>query len=41
MGDFMMKQVSPTTAALLGEQPFDMKTGQGFGCHNCHTSAAK
>jgi hypothetical protein len=41
MGDFMMKQVSPTTASLLGEPPFDIKTGQGFGCHNCHTAAAK
>jgi cytochrome c553 len=41
MGDFMMKQVSPTTASLLGQQPFDPKTGQGFGCHDCHTTSAK
>jgi hypothetical protein len=41
IGDFMIKQVSPTTASLLGEAPFDPKTGAGFGCHNCHTAAAK
>jgi hypothetical protein len=41
VSDFMMKQVVPNMATLLGEQPFDIKTGQGFGCHNCHTSEAK
>jgi hypothetical protein len=35
--DFMAKQVEPTMAALLGEQPFDMKTQKGFGCFDCHT----
>ena len=35
--EFMMKQVEPQTAALIGEQPFDMKTNTGFGCFNCHT----
>ena len=34
---FMMKQVEPQTAQLLGEQPYDMKTNTGFGCMNCHT----
>jgi hypothetical protein len=34
--DFMM-QVEHTTADLIGEQPFDPKTMQGFGCLNCHT----
>jgi hypothetical protein len=34
---FMSKQVAPTMAGLLGEQPYDMKTQQGFGCFNCHT----
>jgi len=34
---FMMKQVEPQTAQLLGEQPFDPKTNTGFGCFNCHT----
>lgn len=34
---FMKDQVEPQMAALLGEQPFDMKTGQGFGCYGCHT----
>jgi hypothetical protein len=41
MSDFMLKQVSPTTASLLGKAPFDPKTGEGFGCHGCHTAAAK
>jgi hypothetical protein len=35
--DFMMKQVEPQTAQLLGEQPYDPKTQAGFGCFNCHT----
>ena len=35
--EFMMKQVEPQTAQLLGEQPYDMKTNTGFGCFNCHT----
>lgn len=35
--DFMSKQVVPTMASLVGEQPFDPKTGQGFGCLECHT----
>jgi hypothetical protein len=35
--EFMAKQVVPTTAGLLGEQPYDPKTQQGFGCLECHT----
>ena len=35
--ELMTKQVVPTMASLLGEQPFDPKTGQGFGCSECHT----
>jgi hypothetical protein len=35
--DFMMQQVVPQMAALVGEQPFDVKTGKGFGCFECHT----
>jgi hypothetical protein len=35
--DFMMKQVVPTMASLVGEQPYDMKTNSGFGCFECHT----
>jgi hypothetical protein len=34
---FMMEKVVPDMASLLSEQPFDMKTMQGFGCHGCHT----
>jgi hypothetical protein len=35
--DFMMKQVQPTMAGLVGEQPYDPKTKAGFGCFECHT----
>ncbi len=35
--EFMMKQVEPQMAALLGEPPYDPKTKQGFGCFDCHT----
>jgi len=34
---FMMEKVEPDMAGLLNEQPFDVKTMQGFGCHGCHT----
>jgi hypothetical protein len=34
---FMGTKVVPDMANLLGEQPFDMKTHQGFGCFECHT----
>jgi hypothetical protein len=37
MFKFMMEQVEPQTAQLLGETPYDPKTQQGFGCFNCHT----
>jgi hypothetical protein len=35
--DFMVKQVVPTVAQLVGEQPYDPKTQKGFGCFECHT----
>ncbi len=37
MVEFMGKQVLPTMASLVGEQPYDPKTQQGFGCLECHT----
>jgi hypothetical protein len=37
MVDFMVHQVVPQMAALVGEEPFDPKTGKGFGCFECHT----
>jgi hypothetical protein len=37
MFDFMMKQVEPTMASLVGEQPYDPKTKAGFSCFECHT----
>jgi hypothetical protein len=35
--EFMSKQVVPTMAALVGEQPYDPATQKGFGCFECHT----
>jgi hypothetical protein len=36
---FMMEKVLPTMAELLGEKPYDQKTGQGFSCFRCHPTA--
>ncbi len=41
MMEFMSKTVKPTMADLLGMKPFDPKTGSGFSCGNCHTTAKK
>jgi hypothetical protein len=38
MTKFMASKIVPQMAELLGEEPFDPKTGKGFGCHDCHTS---
>jgi hypothetical protein len=38
MMKFMSKTMKPTMADLLGIKQYDMKTGTGFGCGNCHTS---
>jgi hypothetical protein len=38
--DFMI-DVEKTVAGLIGEQPFDPQTKQGFGCFNCHTKKEK
>jgi len=35
--DFMVKQVKPQMAQLLGEPEYDPKSGKGFGCLECHT----
>lgn len=37
MIQFMGGPVEHTMAALLGEQPYDPATSQGFGCYDCHT----
>ena len=34
---FMHEQVVPEMASALGQQPYDPKTNQGFGCAGCHT----
>lgn len=36
---FMMKKWEPKMAALLGKQPYDPATGQGFSCFDCHAQA--
>ncbi len=36
MTKFMMEQVVPEMAKLLGEEPFNPETGKGFGCFDCH-----
>ncbi len=36
MTKFMMNVVVPDSAALVGQQPYDPKTKQGFGCMKCH-----
>lgn len=33
---FMMEKVVPEMARLLGEEPYNPETGQGFGCFDCH-----
>jgi hypothetical protein len=33
---FMAEQVVPQMAKLLGEQPYNPETHQGFGCFDCH-----
>lgn len=35
---FMSKTMKPSMANLLSMKQFDMKTGKGFGCGNCHTT---
>lgn len=37
MTEFMASKVVPQMATLLGEQPYDQATGEGFGCFDCHT----
>lgn len=37
MFEFMVEQVEPTMASLLGEKPYDEKTKLGFNCFRCHT----
>jgi hypothetical protein len=36
--EFMGKTMKPSMANLLSMKQFDMKTGKGFGCGNCHTT---
>jgi mono/diheme cytochrome c family protein len=34
---FMAERVVPEMAKLLGEEPYNHETQQGFGCFDCHT----
>lgn len=36
MTKFMIEQVVPKMAAILGEPTYNPETHQGFGCFNCH-----
>ncbi len=36
---FMAEQVETRMADLLGEEPYNMETRQGFGCFECHARA--
>jgi len=38
---FMSTKVVPDMAQMLGQDPYDPKTGKGFGCHACHTAPDK
>lgn len=40
MAVLMTQRVWPRMAELLGEQPYDPETHQGFSCLNCHATAA-
>lgn len=35
---FMVERVLPTMAELLGEEPYNPDTGEGFSCFRCHPS---
>ena len=37
---WMHEVVVPEMAKLLGEQPYDPATQQGFGCTGCHTAVS-
>ena len=39
LAQFMSGPVEHTMAELLGEEPYDMETQQGFGCFGCHATA--
>lgn len=34
---FMAERVVPEMAKLLGEEPYNPETQEGFGCYDCHT----
>jgi hypothetical protein len=38
---FMIEHVSPEMAKLIGVEPYNPATHEGFGCFNCHTRAGK
>jgi hypothetical protein len=40
MYEFMGTRMLPAMAQLLGQQPYNPQTHQGFGCFNCHPHEA-
>ena len=39
MAQLMVQQVWPRMTELLGEQPHNRETNEGFGCFSCHGTA--
>lgn len=39
MAQFMTQQVWPRMTEMLGQQPFNPETNEGFSCLNCHAVA--
>jgi hypothetical protein len=37
-GSGLMEVVTAEMAGILGMEPFNPDTGEGFGCYSCHTS---
>jgi len=37
---FMAEQVETRMADLLGQEPYNMETHEGFGCFGCHAMAS-
>ncbi len=38
--EFMMKEVAPRMAELLGVEPWSPENQEGFGCFSCHTPSS-
>ncbi len=34
--EFMSKKLTPTMVEVLGVEPYNVETNEGFGCFSCH-----